>query len=159
VAHRMDGLRASAEAPAEPVPIESLGYESEADVVPIESLAPDAVVPPSPVESKAPPSGLENSFRTLETLIRNRAPGSPVLSSLLGGAPAPAPSPAITAAEVEAPAVAIDSLCYSGYAALERANTVRHQITAQLSGNASLESLQPLLQELLDLVPLALAES
>ncbi len=50
-------------------------------------------------------------------------------------------------------------MCYSGYAALERANAVRHQITAQLSGNPSLESLQPLLQELLDLVPLALAKS
>jgi hypothetical protein len=60
---------------------------------------------------------------------------------------------------MEEPAVAIGSLCYRGQAALERANVVRHQIQAQLTGNANLESLQPLLQELLDLVPLALAES
>jgi hypothetical protein len=55
--------------------------------------------------------------------------------------------------------VAIDTLCYRGQAALERANTVRHRIAAELTGDASIESLQPLLQELLDLVPLALEQS
>jgi hypothetical protein len=162
VAHRMDGLRASAEPAEEPVPIESLGYESDADVVPIESLAPEpAVVSATPAESKSPATGLERSFHTLEKLVREQAPTTPALSSLLRRAVrAPAPAPVIAApAEVEEPAVAIGSLCYSGYAALERANAVRHQITAQLSGNPSLESLQPLLQELLDLVPLALAKS
>jgi chemotaxis protein histidine kinase CheA len=160
VAHRMDGLRASTEPPEEAVPIESLGYESEADVVPIDSLAPEAAVFAAPVESKAPARGLESSFRTLEKLIRERAPTTAALNSLLGrAAPAPAPTPAIAASEAEEPAVAIGTLCYSGYAALERANAVRHQLADQLTGNASLESLQPLLQELLDLVPLALAES
>jgi hypothetical protein len=55
--------------------------------------------------------------------------------------------------------VAIAALMYRGHAALERAATVRHQITAELSRKASLESLQPLFQELLDLVPLALEQS
>ena len=55
--------------------------------------------------------------------------------------------------------VPIEMLCYRGQAALERANVLRHQITAQLDRDATLQSLQPLLQELLDLVPLALAES
>ena len=41
----------------------------------------------------------------------------------------------------------------------EYANAVRHQIAAELKGEATLESLQPLLQELLDLVPLALADT
>jgi hypothetical protein len=36
---------------------------------------------------------------------------------------------------------------------------VRHQLAAELNRDASLESLQPLLQELLDLVPLALADT
>ena len=159
VAHRMDGLRASAEPEEEPVPIESLGYEAEGDIVPIDSLAPEPAVSAAPVESKAAPTGLERSFSTLLKLVRERAPASAALKSLLGSAPATAPKPTPAAAEVEEPTVAIGTLCYSGYAALERANAVRHQITAQLSGNASLESLQPLLQELLDLVPLALAES
>jgi hypothetical protein len=55
--------------------------------------------------------------------------------------------------------VAIGTLIYRGQAALERAVTVRHQIAAELTRDASLESLQPLLQELLDLVPLALEQS
>ena len=55
--------------------------------------------------------------------------------------------------------VAIGTLCYSGQAALERAAVLRHEINAALTRNTSLESLQPLLQELLDLVPLALDRS
>jgi len=76
--------------------------------------------------------------------------------------PEPRPTPATSpppAAEVEAITVAIGTLCYRGHAALERANAVRHQIAAELKGEATLESLQPLLQELLDLVPLALADA
>jgi chemotaxis protein histidine kinase CheA len=151
VAHRMDGLRASTEPAEPPVPIESLGYESEADVVPIESLAPDAPISAVPAESKAPPTAMEISFRTLEKLIRDRAPTTASLDVLLTRIPSP---PA-----VEEYVVAIGALCYRGQAALERANTVRDQLAAQLTGQASLETLQPLLQELLDLVPLALAES
>jgi hypothetical protein len=37
--------------------------------------------------------------------------------------------------------------------------TVRHQLAEELSREADLKSLQPLLQELLDLVPLALDQS
>jgi chemotaxis protein histidine kinase CheA len=151
VAYRMDSLRASTEPSEQPVPIESLGYGSEADVVPIESLAPDAPISVQPSESKAPVSGLELSFRTLEKLVRERAPTTASLKLLLSKA---APPPAF-----EEPPVAIGTLCYRGQAALERANTVRNQLAAQLTGQASLETLQPLLQELLDLVPLALAES
>ena len=150
VAHRMDGLRSSSEPAEEPVPIESLGYEPEGEVVPIESLAPEPVGE----------TGLERSFRTLDRLVRERAPTRATLTSLLGkAAQAPAPPPVTAVSAVDEAAVAIATLCYSGYAALERANAVRQQITVQLSGNASLESLQPLLQELLDLVPLALVES
>jgi hypothetical protein len=56
------------------------------------------------------------------------------------------------------PPVAITTLCYRGQAALERADAVRQQITTELGRNADMATLRPLLQELLDLVPLALAE-
>ena len=151
VAHRMDGLRASTEPTEQPVAIESLGYESEADIVPIESLAPDVPVSAEPGKAKSPATGLETSFRTLEKLVRERAPTTASLAALLSRV-TPAP-------DAEESAVAIGTLCYRGQAALERANTVRDQLAAQLTGQASLETLQPLLQELLDLVPLALAES
>jgi hypothetical protein len=150
VAHRMDGLRAEAESSEQPVPIEFLGYDSEPDVVPIESLAPDTPSTKS-VEPAFAAGGLEVSFKTMERLIKERAPSTAAFAALLNGG---------TAGEtVEDAPVAIATLCYRGQAALERANAVRLQITTELSRNASLDSLQPLLQELLDLVPLALAES
>ena len=104
--------------------------DSEADVVPIASLAPD----PEPVAAGA--DALEASFRTLERLEREHDRLPPSLE-----------------------AVAIESLCYRGRAALERAAAVRQSLAAELSGVPDLAAIRPLLQELLDLVPLALDES
>jgi hypothetical protein len=68
--------------------------------------------------------------------------------------------PAAAAAAGEGPVtVEIGVLCYRGRAALERALAVRQQLADELARNGGLASIQPLLQELLDLVPLALAES
>jgi chemotaxis protein histidine kinase CheA len=168
VAHRLDRVRQAEPPEEQAVPIESLGYNGEparveapeAAIVAISSLAPD--------EPAAPDGGgLEASFRTFELLLRQRGPATPSLDVLLGprtsldGGPAPAPATA-TAAPVFEPdsgAVAIGSLCYRGRAALERANQVRHQIANELGRHASFESLQPLYQELLDLVPLALEQA
>jgi hypothetical protein len=122
------------------VPIESLGFDSE--IVPVESLAPDGAAPEEA-------GGLELGYKTFGRLLRERGTTTASLEVLLGR-PATAP---------EEPAVAIDTLCYRGHAALERALKVRHQIAAELNRDTSLESLQPLLQELLDLVPLALADT
>jgi hypothetical protein len=139
-------------------------------VVPIESLAPDEA-------ALVHAGGLEASFRTFEQLVRQPSATAPSLDALLAGVgardrPAPAPTqPAATRtppaaapvtippAEPEPEPVAIGTLCYRGQAALERANALRHQIAAGLTSDASIESLQPLLQELLDLVPLALEQS
>jgi hypothetical protein len=177
VAHRLDLVRTGGEAPGavsqpEPdvVPIESLQYDAEpaaeAEPVPIESLAPEAE--PVPIESLAPDpetagggvasaavpevplptaGGLEASFRTLERLERERGPAPPSLDALLGRGEAPAE------------AVAIGSLLYRGRSALERAADVRRTLTAELAGPAELAAIRPLLQELLDLVPLALDDS
>ena len=142
VAHALDGLgKAGTADSGEPaiVPIESLGYDQEAEIVPIRSLAPEE----EPAEAEAP-GGIEASFRTFDLLIRQGGSATPSLENLL---------------EKDREAVAIDTLIYRGQAALERAVTVRHQIAAEMTRNASLESLQPLLQELLDLVPLALDQS
>jgi hypothetical protein len=150
VAHRLDKLR-TATPPARVdmpiVPIESLGYEPDGEVVPIGSLAPD-----EPVQS-TPAPGIEASFRTFDLLIRQGRPAAPSLDALLRQASAePHAAP-------QAEPIAIADLTYRGRAALERAVTVRHQIAAELSRKASLESLQPLFEELLDLVPLALEQS
>ena len=133
VAHRLDQARTGAEGP--------MGTPAglEADVVPIESLAPDA--PPAPETS-----ALEASFRTLKRLERERGAAQPSLEALAG-----VPQP------VEA--VAIESLCYRGRSALERAGAVRGALAAELAAASDLAAIRPLLQELLDLVPLALDES
>jgi hypothetical protein len=184
-AYRLDGLRlaevtpthvpppAASAAPARRpdvpdvggriVPIESLLYdevpspatEPELPVVPIESLAYDAV----PIESlayDAPTGGLEASYSTFDRLRRERAAEPASLEALVGRALA-ATTPA--AGDPEAVTVEIGVLCYSGRAALERANAVRQQLADELARHGGLETIRPLLQELLDLVPLALAES
>jgi hypothetical protein len=137
------------------VPIESLGFDSDADVVPIESLAPDEIVQ---IESLAPDSalpeeipGLELTYKSYGRLLQERGSIKPSLEALLRRTTA--------SAAPEEPAVPIDALCYRGQAALERAGVVREELAAELNRRPSLEALQPLLQELLDLVPLALAKA
>jgi hypothetical protein len=129
------------------VPIEALLYETP--IVPIESLAYDE---PAPV---AAAGGLEASYRTFDRLRRERGSQTPSLDVLVGRALAevvPAPSEGTVTVEIGA-------LCYRGRAALERAVAVRQQLADELARNGGLDAIQPLLQELLDLVPLALAES
>jgi len=129
------------------VPIESLLYEDP--IVPIESLAYDE---PVPVPAAG---GLEASYRTFDRLRRERGAQAPSLEALVGRALAevvPAPSEGTVTVEIGA-------LCYRGRAALERAVAVRQQLADELARNGGLDAIQPLLQELLDLVPLALAES
>lgn len=151
VAYKLDQARSGAES-AEPdvVPIESLAYDppqSADDGVPIASLAYDA--PPEPVGAGA----LETSFRTLERLQRERGSVTPSLEALT------ASSDAVDVPSGDAGAVEITSLCYRGRAALERAAVVRQALAAEVAGAPDLATIRPLLQELLDLVPLALDES
>jgi hypothetical protein len=56
------------------------------------------------------------------------------------------------------PVVSIQSLCYSGRGALERAAELRALIGARLASE-DMDTARPLVQELLDLVPLALADA
>ncbi|HEY8257093.1 MAG TPA: Hpt domain-containing protein [Gemmatimonadales bacterium] len=172
VAYQLDGLRlAEAAAPtvalpirhpgpmesgSEIVPIESLLYSKpetrdEQPVVPIESLAPETE--PEPAPASPPPSGLERSYVTYDRLRRERSPSPPSLERLMGTEPPPVQS----SDEIET--VEIGILCYRGRAALERAVAVQQQLAEEIDRHGGIESsIQPLLQELLDLVPLALAE-
>jgi hypothetical protein len=178
VAYQLDGLRlAEAAVPtvalpprhaappdtaSEIVPIESLLYDEadsldEAPVVPIESLAPE----PEPVASAPPPppSALERSYTTYDRLRRERPHVPPSLEQLMGSPPSPVEEAAPSPVQDEVETIEIGLLCYRGRAALERAAAVRQQLADELEKHGGLESsIQPLLQELLDLVPLALVE-
>jgi hypothetical protein len=115
------------------IPIELLAPET--GIVPIETLAPDADVGVVPIESLLLPPYLpfEQTFSSYFQLLTGT-----------GARPAPvAPVP-------------IQDLLYHGRRALERADLVRRELDQALSVRRDLASIETLLAELLDLVPLAL---
>jgi hypothetical protein len=155
VAHRVDLMRGADEREGEIVPIESLRYDPDAaEAAPAGAIVRDSE--PVPIESLAPDGGLEASYRTLGRLLRERGPVRASLEGLLG-APALVPANAPPAPREEA--LAIDSLCYRGRAALERAAEVRRELVAALQQGRELTAVRPLVEELLDLLPLALADA
>ncbi|MGE5231552.1 MAG: hypothetical protein ACM3NS_07400 [Deltaproteobacteria bacterium] len=138
------------------VPIESLAHAGERPA-PRPGPAPTAAAAAPAGAAPAPPRGpIEQAFGTYARLRRERGAEEPSLDALLRRPKAPA----IPASAPPAPeAVAIESLCYHGRAALERAAELRREIQARLGPGRGLVEVRPLLDELLDLLPLALAES
>ncbi len=140
-AHELDQLRAPFDEPGV-VPIESLLVPetgTDLEIVPIEQLAPDedadlTVVPIESLAPEDPPGLLEAAFVQFKRLVGLESASS-------------APEPLAV--------VEIASLGYRGQAALERAGEVGQELSRALGRGAGLETIRPLLQELLDLVPLA----
>jgi hypothetical protein len=135
-----------------------LGQNADA-IVPIESLAPDDDV--VPVESLAPAApedaSLAGSFLTYARLSGEvKRPSGNGGGTRTSAPPIPAGPPAVPAAEE---AVDIGTLLYRGDAALRRADIVRQDLANLLRAGAGLSAIRPLLDELLDLVPLALEPS
>ncbi len=120
------------------VPIEQLAPESDAGVVPIETLFFD------PVASAAPGySPFEQTFATYFRLTHPERAAPPTVVPIESLAPEPE-------------AVPIQALLYRGRRALERADLVRRELDAALRARRNVTGVEPLLAELLDLVPLAL---
>ena len=142
------------------VPIESLAPDD--DIVPIESLAPSATAPaPAPASpAAAEDASLAGSFLTYARLSQEAAlPRAVADEAAANGGGKPAPPTAPRPAAVDDDVIEIDALLYRGQAALRRAAEIRHDLTARLRDGASLQAIRPLLDELLDLVPLALERS
>jgi hypothetical protein len=137
-ARRLDDLRIAV------VPIESLAFDSEP--VRVDGSAPA----PAPAEPVAR-GRLETAFAGYGRLRQERPAPAPSLDALLGRSMPPIE-------EAPGPPVAIETLCYRGRGALERAAEVRQAIQARLTSDVAVTELRPLLEELLDLVPLALAD-
>lgn len=133
------------QAPDDIVPIESLAPDD--DAIPVADLAPEEPGAAEPA-GVAEDASLAGSFLTYARLsgARGRTSGN-------GGA-ARTSAPATEEAAVE-----IASLLYRGEAALRRADVVRRDLAALLRGGAELQRIRPLLDELIDLVPLALEPS
>jgi hypothetical protein len=128
----------------------------EADVVPIESLAPDAAaveLPPSSVVPRSEPvverpSTFEASFSSYHRLVAAAAI-QPAAETAL---------PAAAAVDAEPDVVPIESLLLRGRRALERADSVRLELSEALRNHSPFAEIEPLVSELIDLVPLALEE-
>mgnify|MGYP001195722252 FL=1 len=104
------------------------------DVVPIEMLAPDADLAPTAADGW----DIAASFSSYEALVAGLPPR--------------------TAAPLEEAVVGIETLLYQGRPALERANVVRREIRTAVAASTPMNTLRPLVDELLDLVELALAD-
>ncbi len=154
--------------------------DDESDVVPIESLAPDPVAasidPPEvdaphvaapnladvvPIEALAPdlpaaagPNAFARSFSTYHRLV-----SAPVVASV---AAEPAAADSGISVDIgpddDADVVDIDTLLLRGRRALERADQVRRELSGALKAERPFPEIEPLVSELIDLVPLALAE-
>jgi hypothetical protein len=125
----------------EPVPIAELGPDHED----LEPMALDAE--PVPIELLAPQDA-EPELDIVE--IEDLAPEPEELPVVSVESLAPE--------EFETGVVPIESLLYSGKGALERADQIRLELEGSLrTASAELNRVEPLVRELLDLVPLALA--
>ncbi len=128
---------APAMAPASSAPV------PESEVVEIASLAPGGRLP------------LELAFDRYRQLMTAAPDATRVAAPAAGRSPEAHPAPPMRRV-TDLPPVDVRSLCYSGRGALERAAEVRGEITRRLADSADLRAVEPLLRELLDLVPLAL---
>jgi HPt (histidine-containing phosphotransfer) domain-containing protein len=178
--HMEAALVASESLPfAEPdtVPVETLAPD-ENDVVPVESLAPDVrevltAEPFTPDETDvvsiesllydAEPervprySALERSFSTYFRLMDGQTNGETVETRIEPIEVETLP-PETRAPVPELPIVPIESLLLRGRRALERADVIRGELNIVLKARRDLSGVETLLAELLDLVPLALAD-
>jgi hypothetical protein len=151
----------------EPVPIESLAFDGQtvfADgrpLVAIESLAPSPAAVPSPAplaDATADISPFDASFAHYHALLSEQPYVAPSLDALLGRVPdqTAAAAAAVGASSVPVDVVDIALLCYRGHGALRRAAEVGGALTEALGRGVDVTAIRPLLDELLDLVPLAL---
>lgn len=125
----------------------------EEPIVPIEDLAPDA---PEPALN-----AFEASLQTYGRLLAGTAePFLPATLPPVRGPLAPvALAPVEDVVEEDGTVVPIEALLYRGRSALVRANEVRQEIDAIIAALKAERRLEPLIQELMDLVPLALDDA
>jgi hypothetical protein len=149
VAHQVDLLRTEPEpkppATVPPAPVAQVPEPDAEAIVPIESLELAGARP-----SRSP---LEAGLSGYQRRVKEQGLGDASLEALAtpsAALPVPDPDPDLV--------VGIASLCYSGRSALRRAAELRTQIAGRIA-EGDMETARPLVQELLDLVPLALDDA
>lgn len=118
-------------------------------IVEIASLAPDPV--PTAPDHGSGPSPFEASLTSYADLLLELGVDDAPIEALV-----PTPSTGPERLPDPEPIVTMESLLYRGPAALRRAAEVQAEMRAQLARGQHIAVVRPLLDELLDLVPLAL---
>jgi len=111
--------------------------------------------PPSPAEDVPFGVGLAGGLRSYARLRRESPPAPPSIEALVGSAAAPPPPHEGAVSVADTGIVPIEALLYRGEAAWDRAIEVRSILSGKLTGEADLADVRPLLEELIDLLPLA----
>jgi hypothetical protein len=151
------------------VPIEALALDDDLPVVPIEALAPAldyrVAPPPTPFAGPVVPADrtrLEQTLSAYSRLVAANAPVLPLEALIPPAVPPRMPLGSRSAAvevEAEFDVVPIEALLYRGPGAMTRADDVRRQLEEALKvASVELDRVEPLVRELLDLVPLAVAD-
>lgn len=146
----------------EPIAISELAPDAEPEPVPIESLAPASA--PAIVEELEPVVAIEDLEPDPEPVsIADLAPDDELpLVTIAQLAPEPELVPLIRALApdplpTDGSVVPIEDLLYHGSGAIARADEVRRLLEVSLQmASTELDRVEPLVRELLDLVPLAL---
>ena len=147
----LPALEVAEAAELEPIPIEELAPELEP--VPIETLAPEPAIVSAFVEELEPIVAIEDLEPDPEPVeIADLAPEPELIPILRALAPEPLPA--------DGSVVPIEDLLYNGQGAIARADEVRRMLEVSLQmASTELDRVEPLVRELLDLVPLALVGS
>jgi len=165
------------------IPVEELEAAPEPEIIPIEALAPEPAPAPAPVDDRpiVPIESLLYDEEAIAPAVMAPVVAPVVIAAAAAAAPAVgddwdlaasylrfeelvagvAPAPAaevVPSLPPEPPIVAIEELLYSGRAALQRADQVRRQLRSLSASAEPLSTIQPLVDELLDLVELAMAD-
>jgi chemotaxis protein histidine kinase CheA len=133
-----------------------------APIAPRAPLAPPpkvpALAPPTPPLAPRPPLAAPPPAMpyAAPAPVEAAAP-APIPPSPPPAAPAPAPEP-VYMESTEQPVVDISELLYHGRSALLRADQIRLVLRAAVAGTDSVKAIRPLVDELLDLVELAIAD-
>lgn len=152
--------RLAAEPQPQPQPAVAPVTALAPDIVPIESLAPEEPVVPAARQGW----DLASSYTSYEAL---RAGAPPARASVPVGPPSRPPlapeRPSRRAGDSPSPAadlpiVEIGDLLYRGRSALTRANELRQVIRTAVYSDKPMSDVRPLVDELLDLVELAIAD-
>jgi hypothetical protein len=160
----MDGIDMARPPKVAAAPAAPMADELESEIVPIESLAPDEPEEPGVLVAAHDGWDLAASYTSYEALLAGPATSAPpaaraaAFAAPAAAAASPRPTEPPSRRGAEPDVVDIGDLLYRGRTALERADQLRRVLRSAVSSDQPMSAIRPLVDELLDLVELAMAD-